>query len=314
MAKVLQSIDNHDKICCAAFASMYELGYMDDEYTFFGTAYIEEGKRRCYISSDREKVYAFVKKCREKDIYPSVIENKIKRVRVNGGEKEQVAQQLKLDFAKELGTKYPRAFLEKLQIIALCPINNKAAALVRRVRDNLEGCFDEDALQLLEGVVEFAYEAKILTNAEYYEHIEWLKREREFLAERTRAATNFRTKIIGFAYEKNNKIKYYSNAVEARAMEKRKELLCQGVFVTPVFSKEYYFNDFNELPQCIDKFDKYIESRMDGQYLKLIRILYEMIPEINITSLKELETGVMEKWGRGADETVRYYKTLWHLN
>ena len=54
-------------------------------------------------------------------------------------------QQLKLDFAKELGSKYPREFLEKLQIIALCPINNKAAALVRRVRDNLEGCFDEDA-------------------------------------------------------------------------------------------------------------------------------------------------------------------------
>ena len=39
-----------------------------------------------------------------------------------------------------------------------------------------------------------------------------------------------------------------------------------------------------------------------------------MIPEININFLEELENGAMEKWGKGANETVLYYKTLWHLN
>ena len=220
-----ERIDNHDAVCAEYYSTLLMMGAYDEEFAFFGTAYMEEGERKCFISDNRAKIYKFIRECRTKEIYPTAVENIVKRVRVNAGEKDKVNQELKLEYAKEMGNRYSHEYLEKLQAVALCPINNKAAILIRQVRESLEGCFDEDALQLFEGAVEYAYDGKILTYAEYEINKAWLKLERDFLAERTRPASHFKRKVTGFAYEKNGKIKYYSNAVEARTMEKRKELM-----------------------------------------------------------------------------------------
>jgi len=308
-----ERIDNHDKVCAEYYATLLAMGAYDNEFAFFGTSYIEEGERKCFISDNREKAYAFIKACRTKEIYPTAVENIIKRIRVHAGEKDKVTQELKLEYAKEMTKRYPREYLEKLQEVALCPINNKGSKIIGEVRNELEGCFDEDSLQLFEGAVGYAYDGKILTYEEYEANRAWLKLERDFLAERTKPASNFRRRVTGFAYEKEGKIKYYSNAVEARTMEKRKELLCAGKFVTPVFEKEYYFNFFSELPKKLNEFDKHIKERMDENYLRLIRDLQAMKPEIKVGALESLEAETKERWGKGAMETLQYYKTLWHL-
>ena len=97
-------------------------------------------------------------------------------------------------------------------------------------------------------------------------------------------------------------------------MEKRKELLCKGAFVTPLFEKEYYFTFFHELPKKLKEFDEHIKDRMDENYLQLIYDLQAMKPEINTEKVATLEAETKEKWCRGANETVQYYKTLWHLD
>lgn len=309
-----ERIDNHDKVCAEYYSTLLMMGAYDNEFAFFGTAYVEEGKRKCFISDNREKTYAFIRECRTKEIYPTAVENIVRRLRVNAGEKDKVTQELKLEYASEMAKRYPKEYLEKLQSVALCPINNKGADLINQVREELEGCFDEDALQLFEGAVEYAYEGKILTYAEYEMNKAWLKQERDFLAERIRPASNFRRRVTGFAYEKNGVIKYYSNAVEARTMEKRKELLCKGQFVTPVFEKEYYFNRFGDLPKKLQEFEMHIKERMDANYLQLIRDLKSIRPEIKLDAIAALEAEAKEKWGKGAFDTLQYYKTLWHLN
>ena len=308
-----ERVDNHDKVCAEYYSTLLMMGAYDNEFAYFGTAYIEEGERKCFISDNREKTYQFIRECRTKEIYPTIVENIIKRVRIHAGEKDQVTQELKLECAKEMAKRYPREYLEQLQAVALCPINNKAAILLKKVREELEGCFDEDALKLFEGAVDYAYDGKILTYAEYELNKAWLKLERDFLTERTRPASHFRRKMTGFAYEKDGRIKYYSNAVEARTMEKRKELLSKNIFITPVFEKEYYFNLFGELPKKLSEFDVHIKERMDENYLRLIRDLQAIKPEINVEAVAELEAAAKEKWGRGANETIQYYKTLWQL-
>lgn len=309
-----ERIDNHDKVCAEYYSTLLAMGAYDNEFAFFGTAYMEEGKRRCFISDNREKTYAFIRECRTREIYPTTVENIVKRLRIHNGEKDRVTQELKFEYAKEMSKRYPREYLEKLQDVALCPINNKGAELIGKVRENLEGCFDEDALQLFEGAVEYAYDGKILTYAEYETNKSWLKVEKDFLKERTRKASNFRRKMTGFAYEKNGIIKYYSNAIEARTMEKRKELLCSGYFITPVFEKECYFNFFAELPKRIEEFDRQLKELMDENYLLLIKELYDIKPEIKREKIEKLEAETKIKWGKGANQTVQYYKTVWHLN
>ena len=308
-----ERIDNHDKVCAEYYATLLKMGAYDDEYAFFGTTYIENGKRRAFISGDRLKTYEFVKQCHTKEIYPTPVENLVKRLRVHSGEKELVGQQLKLEFAKSLKAKYPGEFLEELQEVALCPINNSSVDIIGRIRDNLEGCFDEDALQLFKGVVSLCYDAKTLTSAEYYKNLAWLELELDFLKDKVHKASNFKRNMTGFAYQKDGKVKYYTNAVEERTYEKRNELLKKGQKVTPIYEKEYYFNSFGDLPKCLAAFDEKIRTMMDADYLELIALLYELRPEIDDLKIGRLENNAAEKWNPACVDTLNYYKTIWHM-
>ena len=119
--------------------------------------------------------------------------------------------------------------------------------------------------------------------------------------------------MTGFVYEKDNVVKYYTNAVAERTYEKRKELMCNGERVTPVFKKEYFFNSFGELPKCLEAFDKEIRARMDSNYLELINDLYAIKPEIDSDDLNALENNCQLGNFKGELQTLNYYKVMWHL-
>lgn len=215
-----ERVDNHDRVCAEYYSSLQALGMYDDEFAFFGVAYAKEGQSKCFLSSDRNKILEFIEECRERQIYPTIMDSKIRRLRIHSGEKEAVEQKLKVEFGKELKERYSHDFLMQLQLAAQCPINNKAAEILNSLRDSLEGCFDEGALQLYKGAVEFAYDGKILTAAEYHESKLWLKREQEFLTEKLRKVSNFRRTLTGFGYIDDDKINYYSTALLERTLEK----------------------------------------------------------------------------------------------
>ena len=306
-----ERIDNHDRMCADHYATLLELGMYDEELALFGVAYQKEGKSKCFISGNRNTVIDFIEDCREKQIYPTVMEGKIKRIRIHSGEKEKVEKEFKLEFARELREKYPTAFLKELQNIAQCPIHNKAAEILNPLRDSLEGCFDEGALQLYRGAVEFAYDGKILTAADYQENKIWLKRELEFLTEKLRKASNFRRMMSGFAYIDKGKVKYYTTALEERTQQKRLEIMSEGKFASAVYKEEYCFNSYAELPKGIQWFDQIVESRMDVNYMELLQDLYAIQPEID----KEAFTALEETYGEDKymKKTIQYYKTMWHL-
>lgn len=308
-----ERIDNHDKMCCEYYASLLALGAYDEEFALFGTTYIEDGRKKCFISPNRERIYDFFVECREKQIYPSVVESKIKRCRVNSGEKELTEQQLKLEFAKELDEKYSKEFLMQLQKIALCPINNKGAEILNPLRDSLEGCFDEDALQLYENAVEFAYDGKILTSMDYFENKNWLALERDFLAEKMRPSSNLKRLMSGFGYLKNGTIKYYTNALKEKTDERRMELMSEGVITTPVFVKEYFLNGYHELSKCLKDFDRLIAEKIDANYVELITDLYEIKPNIESKEISELEESLSMQ-EKSKQKTCQYYSILWHLH
>lgn len=306
-----ERVDNHDRIAQQAYASLRQMGMEDDELALFGVAYVREGRAKCFISAYRDKVVEFITECLEKQIYPTMMENKIKRIRIHSGEKEQVEREFKLEFARDLQEKYPKNFLSDLQKVAQCPIHNKAAELLNPLRDHLEGCFDEGALQLYKGAVEFAYEGKILTAGDYQENKIWIKRESAFLTERVRKASNFRRKMTGFAYMDKDRIKYYTTALEERTLQRRLQLISEGKIVSPVYAEEYCFHNYADLPKGIQWFDKVVEHRIDENYMELIRDLYAIQPEISKEEFMHLE----EKYGgnKYMKQTIQYYKTLWHL-
>lgn len=307
-----ERIDNHDKVCCEYYATLLAMGAYDDEFALFGTVYLKEGRRQSFISTSRAKVYEFFEDCLEKQIYPTVVEAKIRRLRVHAGEKSQIEQQLKLEFARELGQRYSRTFLEDLQKQALCPSNNQAADILEPLRAQLEGCFDEDALQLFEGAVQYAYAGKVLTHASYYQIKDWLKRERDFLTEKKHPACNLQREAAGFGCLDGGKIIYYTNALEEKAAARRIEQMSKGYLTTPIYKKKYYLNSYSELPACLKHFDQEIRQKINAPYLELIKDLQALKPEMDQERFVRLEQQCKND-DRGVINTLGYYKTLWHL-
>ena len=253
-----------------------------------------------------------MKQLNEQQIYTTVVERKLIRCRVHAGEQVQMEETLRVEFAKEMAQKYPEKFLRDLLNVSLCPINNKAVDLLNPLREHLEGCFDEDALQLFECAVDFAYEGKILTSAEYYFNKAWLKRELDFLVEKNRIRSIFRKELSGFTYKINGKKKLYSNALIEKTSERRIELMRKGIAVTPIYKKEYFFNDFSEFPEYMKAFDAHLLEKMDDNYWRLIEQLYAIKSEVSPEAFHALEASVQEA-DLPLKNTVAYYKTLWHM-
>ncbi len=307
-----ERIDDHDRVCCEYYKTLLAMGAYDEEFALFGTVYLEQDKRKCYISTNRYRVYQFFKECREKQLYPTVVEPMIRRIRVHSGQKAQLEQQLKTEFAYELEKRYTKEFLMDLQQLAACPLNNQAERILGPLKEQLEGCFDEDALLLFEGAVEYAYEGKILASKTYYSYKDWLKQERDFLLDKKYPAKHLKREIAGFGYKQAGQMKYYTNALEEKALEKHLDLMSQGVKTTPIFKKKYYLASYAELPRCLEEFEQAIRERIDDNYWALIDDLYALSPEINRESFQILEDNMRDS-GRGVLKTLGYYKTLWHM-
>ena len=304
--------DNHDKICAMQYAALLELGAYDDEFALFGFVYLENGSRHCYVSGMREKTIAHYELCRAKNMFPTNIESKVIRMRINSGEKESVQQQLKLEFAHELEKKYPKHVLIKLRNIGLESINNKAKNDLDKIRCNLEGCFNEDTLELFSGIVHLAYEKNILSVDEYYQNLDWVKRESDFSRDRIRPKTNMKRLLSGFAYYEGKTLKYYTNAVYEKVLARRIELISKGKQVSPIYKKIYYFNFAKELYLSLDEFDKDIAEKMNEDYMALIAYLYTVKSDANKEEFEQLIGETQDKYkNRNLNTTLNYYYNIW---
>lgn len=308
-----ERVDNHDRVCCEYYSQLLELGAYDVEFALFGTVYLEKGKKKCFISANRYVVYRFVEDCRTKGIYPTLVQRKILRCRVNSGEREQVEQKFKLNFARLLNNMYSKEFLVELQNLAFTQANNNAKDIFDLMREQLTGCFDEDALALFEGALFYAFEGKVLTWNEYYLNLQWLQIEKDFLTNKVRESSNFKRSFAGFSYVEHGKVKYYTNAVVEKTWERHAELMAKQLLTTPVYCKSYYFNDLSELQQQIDAFNKHAGEKLDNGYMLLIQTLYQLKPDIAENNYRNLKERCVEIYNQRERETFCYYETMWHL-
>lgn len=305
-------VDNHDRVCCEYYAALLALGAYDVEFMLFGTVYLEAGRKKCFISADRNVVYGFVESCRTKGVYTTMVHRKIKRCRVNSGERELVEQNFKLEFGRELNKLYSKEFLLELQKFAICPPNNNAAETFDLLRDQLSGCFDEDALQLFEGMLYTAFEAKILKWEEFYRNSSWLEIERDFLRDKIRASSNFKRTFAGFAYVEYGKVKYYTNAVTEKTAERRMELMAKNLLVTPIYTKTYYFNDLADLQQYTKIFDHAIADTLDVSYLRLVEKIKQMKPDMDGEAFTSFYEATKKACTPAEKQTLQYYANVWN--
>ena len=114
--------------------------------------------------------------------------------------------------------------------------------------ESIEGNFDEEELQLLEGSIKFAYRAKILTPDGYRQLLNWIEKQRLQMMDDPVVQDKFGRTFYGFGYlNSHNELKYECDAQKVNIYEKQQAYTMEGRLVMPLYWQSYWFASRSQL-------------------------------------------------------------------
>lgn len=298
---------NRDEDVARTFSEMAELGYMDTEFTVFGCAYWQEGKRHYLISEQEEKVYRFTQKAIERSWCPTLVMMLTRLLPVPSGQQENIKQDVKKQLARALQAAYPPEFFQKLQQMFQQTGSDGARALLAREADWLEARFDRIGLERFAGLLRQARRSKVLSENSYQEFSAWLLDVAQQMEEDVIFKDIFEKRFYAIGYqEPSGSIKYYLNARWERVYERTLELEAQGCIVTPIFAKDCPYNYTYDINAARNDFKTQFGDIFSPSYLQLVRSLQDLPSEVIMDEKFEADNEQQQ-------QTLAFYKRLWHI-
>lgn len=285
------------------------LGYFDVEFTLYGCAYYtpKDDTVRYKISSKAIDIYTFIEYAQRQDIFASNVETISIKCPVPLGEKETIEIRVKYQLAKQLKEKYPKSFFIQLNTVAEQIRNNSAAHLLWELADEIEGHFEEKQLQQFEDLLHYAYSCLKLTHKDYQNLLKWLQEEYDNMLDSVVCKDIYEKTMYGIAYKENDVIKYIANAQLDYIFNKIEILEQQGKTISPIFTKQYFYNYQFRLPDVVKLFKQELRDRYTKSYMEELRKLRSAG-----YSLEEIiEMGKVECHSKACEKTLKRYATHW---
>ena len=294
---------------------MAELGYFDVEFTMYGCAYWNPENDKMYykVSSLAEDIYTFTETAMLQHMYASNIVAETKTMPVPSGMKELIAQDVKMSLARELQKIYPKDFFVNLYQLAARCANNQAADVLWQEAEHLAGRFDEEQLRRFEEMVNYTYSCRSIKEDTYQQLIDWLKEERSNMADDFVSKDIFEKTLYAVAYEQDGAIQYIENAQKDYIYEKAYTLEQQGIFVTPVFSKTFWYNYEYRLADVKKDFRVLVREVMNAEYIEKIKTLRGTVNSDLADQLSNMICEVSAKWGDNCANTLTRYAHRWGI-
>lgn len=282
------------------------LGYFDVEFTMYGCAYLEHGKRFYKISSNSVDIYQFLEESMKRNIYPGNVEVMTYSCPVPVGAKELIANDIKKELAKTLQKNYPKEFLEDLQCFAEKIRTNTAAEYLWEVANELEGMFEEEPLAHFERLMDFCYSCLKLEKEEYLELKNWLAEERRNMTNGFVSKEKMQKTVYGFGYEEQGILKYFSNANRNHAYEKYYAMEQKGAFLLPIYEKTYWYNYTSNPQEITKRFKEEIKEIFSAAYLEFMKRLKN--PAEYTDEIAAFAEEIKTRYGEVAYQTaIRYF-------
>ena len=300
--------------CGFSFNRLLELGCFDREFIFSGYGYLEDGKIRYRVSGKEDSIYRAKDESLLYDIYPTPVVKKLKRLVVPSGQLETIKQQMKIELVYEIKEKYNHQYFFALAELAKEPANNSAQSILKALQEELEGRFEEDKLQIFEGLCQLALEGKILTYRAFQEFADWLKFMRRQMEDDILMKDQFERTFSGFAYEKiPGKIAYYLDADWATVKARHEKYKMMGQFVTPIYSKTYWFHDINKISELRKQFADEVELVIDDTVIQLTKSIAALPGAVSQEKYQMLKKQVKENCSSEAYQSFVGYGYRWHM-
>lgn len=296
-----------------SFEKLKDLGCFDEEFAVYGLAYIDNGEIFYVVDNSGKRIYSLKKRLLTENKYSTPVEHQIVRRQVDSGTMNDVNQQIKLDFAKQLRKRYGETYFGMLHWISRIENNDLVTDLLKEETKRITGYFKREEIQLFEGLCLLAYESKKITETSYQDFQKWLVYAHEQLENEVITKGKFQIVYYGFGYEKNGRLEYYQNAQALNAHEKWYALRIDGTIVTPIFSKEYWADDLYQLSSKKKTFLETLYQYINNDYWEKVKLVYlkEVQTEKNIFK-KKLES-CKKQCNKYELESLYLYKFLFNI-
>lgn len=319
MAEQHNGIANHkgsvvkDENCAGMVAIMMELKYFDEQFVYYGTAYVENNVIKYRIHDKAEKMYQFFEKSAQKSLYPLGIVRYVQYKKVPSGKENEVASEVQASLVEYLKQIYPKELFYLVQKVGETKANNNAQDILQSWQDKLELCFEEDQINLFAGAVKMAYQAKLIDDKVFQQFMEWVENKVTQIISHTNSKWRKPYKMHGFIYWENGKLKIYVNALWQKAAERFYEIKASKLFCTPIFSKTYWLDSMPawDLTKWRSKFEKDLTLLMDDEYCAYLKQIWSLPAVANKELYQQLSQRIDIEQYPEAKKVLDYYAAVW---
>lgn len=295
--------------------TLMEMNCFAQECSVYG--YMWRDRTGCikYTTSDDEAViqHSFEQKVLG-NCEMSPIKNWTSREIIKEETREDLWLYLKLVLCDKLRAAYNQAYFDILHDLCRVDPDDQAWEILHPWMEEIDGYYDEASLQLFEGAVNAAAVSKHLTCETYGMIKKWLQKTRSQITHGMQVKDNFERTFCGFAYESSRgNYALFCNANPRAVSDWCKEMEQQGIFHTPLYTKQYWYHAANELKDVRSRFQAEMKRLMDNKYFARIDALrsleHEALAERWESALIEAQTQCSEEAANG----LLYWGYRWNL-
>lgn len=283
---------------------MIEMGCFAKEFTVYGSAYYEEGQRRYIISADEAKIADFIQDAAHAELLPTPLSQLSVSAVVPAGEQEAVSRAVKVRLARQLAASYPLAYFQLAAEILTVTPNDQAEKWLKAMQEELEGVYEEERLQLFEGLLQYACYKKNVTPLVGHQMRQWLARMRREMADDGRPTERFVKTFYGFIYFKEDGSRAQDINV-CREVIYRHRSQWRQMEMTPVVAKTYWYNQNQTVQDLRAQFASHLDEVFDEGYLTIWRALSAIAPAVAPAQWQRACQQAEEAFGPEAQEALR---------
>lgn len=306
---------NRDAETAIEVSRLMELKYFDTQFLYYGVAYAEQGRVKYRLHDNAERMVRFVGQCAEKGLYPTEIRSRTTLKKAPSGHEQIVAEEARQEFVELLKQEYPVEFYRGLTGLGETVADNTAEERLREEQKKLEYCYDPDKIQLFQGLVQMAFEQKVLQPGALQEFRTWSRKRLEVIRDCTNIFRNRKKTFYGYRYLENGVWHSYCNGDLITAEKRRYEAMVQGMVCTPMAAKDYWLDSCpdKKIPLWKAEAEAYFNTLMDEAYLACLLDLRNMHNHVDAEKLAELIHRMEQQNAHQAVRTLRYYQNCWNV-
>ena len=298
-----------DDMCGIDVARMAELGGFAEEITIIGCVYKQDGDVLYRVTDDPDEAYHFYENAARQGILPTLPQIYVRREIIPAGQRERMTDEAKLTCARQMRDAFDSRFWQCFDALAATPAENSAADILERYRNDLEGRYAREPLDLFSVFLDEALERHRLSTEAYADFAGWLEENYEKMADDWIVKEQYERTFYGFAsYRDAATLNLRVDTVPFNLLEKQQDLRQQGVHVTPIFKKTIQYRESAALPKVRRQFQDWLKETVQQ-----LAVPFEEAINEGACSQTPFGEDDLTDLSAPAQTTLRYYQIFWGL-